>query len=52
MTPVIAFGEALVDMLSNKLGGQAVEQPEHHEQGGGQHQPAGDVDAADGDFRR
>jgi len=26
MTPVIAFGEALVDMLSNKLGGQSVEQ--------------------------
>lgn len=26
MTPVIAFGEALVDMLSNKLGGQTVEQ--------------------------
>ncbi|TVU69203.1 MULTISPECIES: carbohydrate kinase family protein [Cobetia] len=26
MTPVIAFGEALVDMLSNKLGNQSVEQ--------------------------
>lgn len=26
MTPVIAFGEALVDMLSNKLGNESVEQ--------------------------